>query len=306
MVVGLAGCTEAKSSTTSTPTAEFRIDTHTHFYDPTRSAPTGRDRSVPWPAAGDPLYRTVLPPDYLALARPLGITGTVVVEASPWIEDNDWLLDLAAQHSVIVGVIGNLREVMGSAEFAPTLDRLKAKRLFRGIRVNAAQVKSALENPAVLADLQRLADADLVVETNGVPLGQVALLAAQVPRLRVVIEHMGNVSLKTAPAASWSSGIDEAARQPNVFMKVSGLLDATGAKAPSFAPSDVETYRAVLDHVFNAFGEDRVIYGSNWPVSEAYGTLATVQDVVTSYVNARGAAAKEKFFWRNARVIYKL
>ena len=67
------------------------IDTHTHFYDPTR--PQG----VPWPPKENQLlYRTVLPADAQALAAPVGVTGTVVVEASAWLEDNQWILDLAA------------------------------------------------------------------------------------------------------------------------------------------------------------------------------------------------------------------
>ena len=67
------------------------IDTHTHFYDPTR--PEG----VPWPPADNELlYRTVLPEHHRALAVPEGVTGTVVVEASAWLADNQWILDLAA------------------------------------------------------------------------------------------------------------------------------------------------------------------------------------------------------------------
>src|SRR3954466_9628238 len=89
-----AGC--ALQADDQAPGAEGKalaiVDTHTHFYDPRR--PGG----VPWPPESDKLlYRPVLPADYLALARPLGIVGTVVVEASPRVADNDWLLELAAQ-----------------------------------------------------------------------------------------------------------------------------------------------------------------------------------------------------------------
>ncbi|MFM9197983.1 MAG: hypothetical protein ACKOWG_20040, partial [Planctomycetia bacterium] len=70
------------------------IDTHTHFYDPTR--PGG----VPWPGKGDPLlYHPMLPGEWERIVAPLGVTGTVVVEASPLVEDNQWLLDLADRHA---------------------------------------------------------------------------------------------------------------------------------------------------------------------------------------------------------------
>src|SRR4051812_48064042 len=79
------------------------IDTHTHFYDPTR--PQG----VPWPPKTDAaLYRPVYPDEFKAIAKPLGVTGTVVVEASPWLEDNQWLLDLAARDTFLLGIIGNV------------------------------------------------------------------------------------------------------------------------------------------------------------------------------------------------------
>src|SRR2546421_730543 len=73
--------------------AKFEIiDTHTHFYDPSR--PQG----APWPGKSDKLlYRPVLPGEYKKLARPFGVVGAIVVEASPWLEDNQWLLDLAAK-----------------------------------------------------------------------------------------------------------------------------------------------------------------------------------------------------------------
>ena len=77
------------------------IDTHTHFYDPAR--PGG----IAWPAKDDAaLYRRATPEDFKNLAEPLGIAGTVVVEASPVIADNEWLLELAAREPFILGVVG--------------------------------------------------------------------------------------------------------------------------------------------------------------------------------------------------------
>ena len=78
------------------------IDCHTHFYDPTRT------EGVPWPAKGTPLYRRVLPDDWMAVAGPHGVTDTVVVEASPWVEDNQFLLDLAAMDPRLPGIIAHL------------------------------------------------------------------------------------------------------------------------------------------------------------------------------------------------------
>ena len=93
------------------------IDTHTHFYDPTR--PEG----VPWPNPDDDvLYRKVMPEDYKALAVPEGAIGTVVVEASKWLEDNQWILDLAADEPFIVGFVGHLEP--DDANFEGSLDKI--------------------------------------------------------------------------------------------------------------------------------------------------------------------------------------
>src|SRR5205085_9380769 len=128
------------------------IDTHTHFYDP------ARPQGVPWPAKDDPfLYRTVLPPEYEGLARPLGVTGTVVVEASPWVEDNQWVLDLAARDPFLVGVVGNLGP--GEDDFAAHLTRFAKNRLFRGIRLRDRPWRGRLGDARFNCDLWRLAEA---------------------------------------------------------------------------------------------------------------------------------------------------
>src|SRR3954452_10063610 len=79
------------------------IDAHTHFYDPTRRG------GVPWPDPKDKLlYRKVLPDEFAKVAGKHGVASTVAVEASPLLEDNQWLLDFAAREKVIVGVVGRL------------------------------------------------------------------------------------------------------------------------------------------------------------------------------------------------------
>ncbi len=276
------------------------IDTHTHFYDPTR--PQG----VPWPPKGDALlYRKVLPPDYRALPKPQPVSGTVVVEASIWVEDNQWILDLAARDPFIVGFVGNLP--VGTPEFAGHLKRFAANRVFRGLRVNEKRLMEAGSDALFRADLKRLADfglqLDLLGSTAMLPL--VPQLARENPALRFVIDHVANIRIDGQPAdAAWRRGMADAGKFSNVFCKVSGLVEGTGRKDGS-APRDVEFYRPVLDTIWSAFGEDRLIYGSNWPVSERFASCATVQGIVHDYFSAKGTAPLAKVFSRNAKVAYK-
>ena len=106
--------------------AERVVDAHTHFYDPTR--PEG----VPWPNKDTPLYRKVMPADWQKLANPLGIKETIVVEASPWVEDNQWILDLAKKETCIIGFVGYLNPL--DPQFSDHLKRFAAYPIFRGIR----------------------------------------------------------------------------------------------------------------------------------------------------------------------------
>ena len=139
--------------TQAAPPATRIIDTHTHFYDPTR--PGG----VPWPAKGSKLYRTVLPADWLAVASPHGIKETVVVEASLLVEDNQWILNLAAKEKSIVGFVGHLDP---GDEFATNLKRFAANPIFRGIRWSGNFLLDEAKHDSVLAGAKLLADLVLI------------------------------------------------------------------------------------------------------------------------------------------------
>ena len=296
----LAAASAAGCATAGRPAPLTIIDTHTHFYDPAR--PGG----VPWPGKGDALlHRTTLPADYRAQPVAQPVTGTVVVEASGLVEDNQWILDLAAKDKFIVGFVGNLKP--GEDAFAGNLKRFAANPTYRGIRVNEGALRTGLANPSFLADLKRLADADLELDVNGGPtlLPEVARLAKELPTLRIVINHLANTRIDGKNVSpTWRTDLGAAAHFPRVFLKVSALVEGTG-KSDGTAPRDVEYYRPWLDIAWNAFGPDRLIYGSNWPVSARFAPLATVQGIVHDYFSAKGRPALEKFFAQNAQAAYR-
>lgn len=276
------------------------VDTHTHFYDPSR--PQG----VPWPGKNETaLYRTVLPADYRQLSDPLGVSGTVIVEASPWVEDNQWILDLAQNDPFILGLVGSLTP--GSRDFTQNFARFARNRLFLGIRVGSGALAGGLNSSEYLADLKRLSVAGLELDVNGgtemLPI--VAQLAEKLPDLRIVVNHLANVRIDgKAPPKEWVAGMSAAAKHPNVFCKVSALVE--GASQPDKkSPTDVEFYRPVLDHAWKTFGEDRLIYGSNWPVSERFGSLAVVQQIVADYVADQKESVRRKIFAENAQAAYR-
>lgn len=295
LIAGVGGLMASGVSAKETPKLEI-IDTHTHFYDPTR--PEG----VPWPGRADKrLYRRVLPEEYKRLARPHGVVGTVVVEASPWVNDNQWLLDLAAKEPFLVGVVGNLNPAADS--FEKNLRRFARDRLFRGIRISHDNLRAGLKGNLV-ARCRLLLDHNLELDVNGGPdmPADAARLAAELPKLRLVLNHCANLRIDGRdPPRAWREGMQAAARHPNVFCKVSALVEQT-ARTP--APRDVDYYRPVLDALWTLFGEDRLIFGSNWPVSENGAPFATVVDVVRAYFSAKGERATGKFFLANSQAAY--
>lgn len=276
------------------------IDTHTHFYDPTR--PEG----VPWPDPGDDvLYRPFQPDEFIRLAEPLGVTGTVVIEASPWLGDNDWLLRLADSHPFLLGIVGNLRP--GDPEFRTHVDRFARNRLFRGIRIGTGPLDECLRIGRAQDDLRHLADLNLSLDLLIPPgrLPEAARLGSIIPRLRIVVDHCANVPVGVPPPGEWTGGLAACHYTPNVSMKVSGLVEGTGRRGGN-APTDPGVYREVLDALWRPFGEDRLIFGSNWPVSLHFASYASVLRIVQEYFNAKGTRAAEKYFHKNAVRFYQL
>jgi predicted TIM-barrel fold metal-dependent hydrolase len=284
--------------TSAAPAATRIIDTHTHFYDPTR--PQG----VPWPGKGTKLYRKVLPADWRALAEPHGIKETVIVEASPWVEDNQWILDLAANEKCIVGFVGNLDPT--TPEFAANVKRFAANLIFRGVRWRSDLVKLDVHHEAALKGARALADHGLELDLNGGPdaLPRAAKLAADMPDLRIVINHLGSSGDPKSLKPEWKENITTIAKQKNVWMKVSALVEQVKG-ADGNAPRDVGYYLPILDHLWESFGPDRLIYGSNWPVSDRAAPYDVVFGIVRDYFSTKGSEACEKYFWKNSLEAYR-
>lgn len=293
----LAGCA------TSAPVIPLKpfggiIDTHTHFYDPRR--PQG----VPWPPKDDAvLYRTVLPKEYRALAQPQGVVGTVVVEASPWVEDNQWVLELAEHDPFIVGVVGNLKP--GEPDFAVNLKRFARNPLFRGIRVGNDSLQQAKAGSKVFEDLRRLVEYDLALDLLIPPeqLPAAAQLGRELPSLRIIVDHCANVPVGVQAPNDWVGGLSACHYADNVFMKVSGLAEGTGRRGA--APTDPAHYLSVINALWHPFGEDRLIYGSNWPVCTLFASYATVQGIVEPFFAGKSAGVAAKYFRENAAKAYK-
>jgi len=292
--------THALAATTATEIPI--IDCHIHLFDPTR--PQG----VPWPGRNNAvLYKPALPARYRALATPLGIRGAIEVECSTWLEDNQWVLDVAEQDAIMVGTIGNL--LPGAPEFRAQLDRFRRNPLFRGIRHGnlwGRNLGAELGRPEFVADLRALADAGLALDTanpNAALIAAVVRLTDQVPGLRVIVDHLPQMNPPADPAAlrAHQANLRELGQRPQVYVKVSEVLRRVDGRVPD----DPAFYRDRLEEIWGVFGEDRVLFGSDWPNSDQWAGLPKVLDVVRAFFTAKGRAAAEKYFWRNSVAAYR-
>jgi predicted TIM-barrel fold metal-dependent hydrolase len=290
------------------------VDSHVHFYDPTRS------EGVPWPAKNDAvLYRPVFPEEWEKLVAPLGPAAAIVVEASPWVEDNQWVLDLADRHAAsgrdagrgdahsgIVGVVGNLP--LDDAACAKLIDRFATHRLFRGVRVNGDKLLAGLGDAVFSRHVADLADRGLSVDVNGGDVFAAAVAATdRHPTLRIVVDHVANTRMTPeGPTPEWLDGIARVGERDTVFMKVSGMAEsARRSMKAAKAPVDPRFYLPWLEASWKTFGERRLMYGSNWPVSDLAATYAEVFGIVAPFVRSRGPEAERWFYTEASRLAYR-
>jgi L-fuconolactonase len=277
------------------------IDTHIHLFDP------GRPGGVPWPKKTDTaLYKAALPDRYARLARPLGVVGAIVIEASPLATDNDWVLNQAANHPIIVGMVGDL--IPGTPTYQSELERLHANPLFLGIRYGNLWDRDLAidaQKPEFLPGLKMLAERGLVLDSaNPDPslIRAIAGVADHLPELRIVIDHLptARIPAETAARDEYWSLLRHLAQNKNIFVKLS---EVAAARIEEKGGENFSRER--LDALWDIFGEDHVLYASDWPNSDHHATYEETISIVRNYVEPKARKVSEKFFWKNSVAAYR-
>ena len=277
------------------------IDTHIHLYD------TTRPQGLPWPPKDDEvLYRPVLTEHFDKVSDENGINATVIVEASKWIPDNQWVLDLVKHDpNRYIGLVGSLE--IGTPDFKKYLTELSKDGRFVGIRMRERPGgDSFFENEAVWSDLQLLSDRNQTLDVLmfQYSLDDVDMISKRLPKLKILINHVAGADIEGKPAdPKWIAAVQKVAKNPNVNCKISGLFQQSH-RQPS--PRNLSFYKPELDVLWEAFGEDRLIYGSNWPVTMRGGTYGEYLAVVKGFFADKSRAAREKYFFKNALKFYGL
>ena len=274
------------------------IDCHVHLFD------SRRPQGVPY--AGSPEWArdmkgVALPSTYDAYAKPLNIVGAIELEASSWVEDNLWVLEQMETDTRFVGTVGDLEPE--KPDFAELFDRFRKNPMFLGIRCGNIWDRdvSKLENdPRFLAGLKRLVDADMVMDTANptIPLLETMIrIHDKLPNLRIVLDHLPQLDPDDEKA--YAAILKEIKGRSTIYAKLSEI-DHRSMKARGLA-----AHKQRLDQLMDTFGEDRVVFGTDWPNSWGTATPAEIVTVARAYFATRGREAAEKYFWKNSLAVYK-
>jgi L-fuconolactonase len=273
----------------------MRIDSHQHFWN-------YQAAEYPWIGQGTPLQRDWLPADLQREAAKAGLDGSIAVQARQTVEESRWLLSLAEQSPFVKGVVGWVD--LQAERVEDDLAVLAAHRKFVGVRhVVQAELSDFLLKPEFIRGLGKLQQFHLAYDLLLFPkhLPSAAQVVAQLPEQRFVLDHIAKPTIRAGLIQPWKDDLRELSRHPNVFCKISGLV--TEARMPGWKPDD---FRPYLDAVMEAFGEDRVMFGSDWPVCLLSGTYDQTFGLAADYFAQFTPEAREKFFGGNAARFYRL
>ena len=279
------------------------IDAHIHLFDGTRPQGASYMGSADYRAKS----KTSLPGLYAPLARPSGIVGAIVVESSAWVEDNLWYLEVAQPDPIIVGVSGRLDPY--KPEFGEYLERYHKNPLYRAIRASRFYTntdgKVTLDAIAV-NNLKLLAQADLAQDTANpsIPLMTAnVMLADAIPNLRIIMDHLPAFDPTPDNQATYEALIKEMTARPNIFVKLSEVYHPrTDTKQ---VVGDYMPLHDRLEYLYSMFGEDRVMFGTDYPNSYGVATISEEVGLMKKFFSTKTRGQAEKYFWKNAARVYK-
>ena len=271
------------------------IDSHQHFW---RYDPVQYDWIDDSMAA---IRRDFLPADLHCEMDRAGVRGSIAVQARQTLDETRWLLDLASQHPFIRGVVGwiDLQQDV-DAQLAGFAD----DRALVGVRhIVQAEPDGFLQQPPFAEGLARLEPAglayDILVYARQLP--QAIELAGRFPRQRFVLDHLGKPDVRRGAFDAWRRHLGELAALPHVCCKLSGLV--TEADWHAWTPGQLRPY---LDAALDAFGPDRIMVGSDWPVCLVAASYADVIGLVTDAIAEYSEAERQRMLAGTAADFWNL
>lgn len=292
------------------------VDAHHHFWQPS-------NRRYPWLLPGvaipfrygiyDAIKKDYLPPDLLRDAQGLNLVGSVAMEGEWDLADPIGEIKFLEQVKSAYGLpnAAVAHAVLRDPDIERTLDEIARHSLIRAVRNKPGQAESAAtakNRPTLLEDPQWQRGYALLkkfglhfeLQTAWWHLDSAARLAAKHPDIAMIINHAGLPSDRSQSGLSgWLAAIQGIARLPNVYMKISGI----GIPGK---PWSAENNRVIVDGIFEAFGAERIMFASNFPVDGLVGTYAQIFNGFKILSRTWTRGEQENAFYKTAARLYRL
>lgn len=275
----------------------MKIDAHQHFwyYDPVKYS--WLDDSM---AA---IQRDFMPDDLQSLLRKNDFEGTILVQADQSEEETEFLLNLAHKHAFIKGVVGWLD--LNSEEVEERLAYFSRDPYFKGVRHTVWDERGEfMVEKAFQEGISKLTNFELSYDLLAFDyqLPGAVELVAKFPKQRFVLDHMAKPQISAeGPSAEWKQNIRELGKHQNLSCKLSGLVTET----ENFDWKDVD-FTPFLDVVVEAFGVDRLMFGSDWPICLSAASYEEVLKIQEDYFRNFSEEEKQKIFGKNAAEFYRI
>jgi L-fuconolactonase len=275
----------------------MRIDAHQHFWKYSSREYAWIDDTM------GALKRDFLPGDLKPLLNANGFDGCIAVQACQHLEETQWLLELAEQNAFIKGIVGWVD--LCSPELQTQFDRLAGHKKLVGVRhiVQAEPDDRFMLSADFRRGISQLGERgltyDLLLYPRHLPVA--VKLISQFPDQPFVLDHIAKPDIAAGVLAPWQRDLRELAKFGNVWCKVSGMV--TEAKWHTWKVADFWPY---LDVVFEAFGVDRLMIGSDWPVCSISADYAATMEIVKQYLEQFPADAQQKILGENCARFYRI
>lgn len=279
----------------------MKIDSHHHIWD---LDVTKQDWIIGEALA--PINRNYSLTDFRDATKGLGIDKSVLVQTVTNYEETPLLLEIAAADDLVAGVVGWLDVSASDAiKHLDEYEKSAGAKLLKGIRdiVQDNPDPDYLARPQVEINIKEIGRRglafDLLTKTPELP-GAIELVKKN-PEVQFVLDHISKPYIAKQEFEPWRTLINEIAKFENVVCKVSGIV--TEADWHSWSAKDVRPY---LDIVLNAFGANRLMYGSDWPVLNLAGDYEKVHGLASDFVATLSSGEQSNFWYGCANVTYKL
>jgi L-fuconolactonase len=275
----------------------MRVDAHVHFWRPARGDDILIVRREPT------LQRDFLPDELEPLMRAAGVDAAVAIQSAPQPDETQHLLDVCRDRPWVAGVVGWAD--LAAPDIEALLDALCREDKIVGLRALIHRIPDTgwIASPKIMAGLRAVAARDLSFDVTARVAHHGACLRAleAVPALRLIIDHGGGPPIRERDLTLWEQGIQALARFPGAVCKFSGLLEEAEPGANS------DTLLPVARVLLNAFGAERLLWASNWPVCDLVGGYAHWESVSTALLEHLRVigSEREKILGSNARAAYQ-